>query len=125
LLLFRLFMQGVRPAEAAVFFQLQLVRNCAFVFGGGVVALLAVLAGKGDDISHEKDLDLKQSKNCRRAHQPGGSLHDSFLTGSLTDRNQSVQAISLNNFSDSACADSTSAFADGEAETFLHGNGRD
>jgi hypothetical protein len=82
--LFGFFMQGVGSAKAAVFFQLQLVRNSALVFCGGVVALLAVFAGKSDDVSHENDLDLKQSKNCRRAHQPGGSLHDSFLTGRRT-----------------------------------------
>ena len=39
-------------AEAAVLFELQLCRGSLLVFGGGIVSLLALGTGKGDDVSH-------------------------------------------------------------------------
>ncbi len=50
--LFCFLVRRVRLAERTELLQLQLVRNSALVFCGGVVPLLAVLAGEGDDISH-------------------------------------------------------------------------
>jgi len=42
----------MRTTEAAVFFELQLFRGRLFVFCGGIVSLLALGAGKSNDISH-------------------------------------------------------------------------
>jgi hypothetical protein len=39
-------------AEAAVFLELQLLRRILLVLGGGIVSLLALSAGKGDNVSH-------------------------------------------------------------------------
>jgi hypothetical protein len=39
-------------AEAAVFLELQLLRRVLLVLGRRVVSLLALRAGKGNDISH-------------------------------------------------------------------------
>jgi hypothetical protein len=39
-------------AEAAVLLELQLLRRVLLVLGGGIVALLTLGAGKGDDVSH-------------------------------------------------------------------------
>ena len=39
-------------AEAAVLLELQLLRRILLVLGGGIVSLLALGAGEGDDVSH-------------------------------------------------------------------------
>jgi hypothetical protein len=39
-------------AEAAVLLELQLLRRILLVLGSGIVSLLALGAGKGDDVSH-------------------------------------------------------------------------
>jgi hypothetical protein len=49
-------MQRVRPAKGTELSQLQLMWNSALILGGGVVALPAFLAGKGDNISHPGSL---------------------------------------------------------------------
>ena len=46
------FVRRMRLAERAVFLQLELVRHGLLVFGRGVVALLAALAGQRDGVSH-------------------------------------------------------------------------
>jgi hypothetical protein len=38
--------------EAAILFELQLLRCVLFVLCGGIVSLLALSAGKGNDVSH-------------------------------------------------------------------------
>jgi len=45
-------MRSVSPAEAAKLLELQLLRGVLFVLGGRIIALLALGAGKRDDISH-------------------------------------------------------------------------
>ena len=45
-------MRRVNTAEAAVLLELQLLRRAFLVLGGRIVSLLALGAGKGDDISH-------------------------------------------------------------------------
>jgi len=39
-------------AEAAILLELQLLRRVLLVLGGGIVSLLALGAGEGDDVSH-------------------------------------------------------------------------
>ena len=45
-------MRSMRAAKTTVLFELQLLRGRLFVFSGGIVSLLALGAGKSDDISH-------------------------------------------------------------------------
>ena len=45
-------MRRMGVAEAAVLLEFQFLRGILFVFGGGIVSLLALGAGKGDDVSH-------------------------------------------------------------------------
>jgi hypothetical protein len=42
----------VGTAESAVFLELQLLRRVLLILGRGVVSLLALGAGKGNDVSH-------------------------------------------------------------------------
>ena len=44
--------RSMGPAEAAVLLELQFLRRVFLVLGGGIVSLLALGAGKGDDVSH-------------------------------------------------------------------------
>jgi hypothetical protein len=43
---------SVGAAEAAEFLELQLLRRVLLVFGGRIISLLALGAGKRDDVSH-------------------------------------------------------------------------
>ena len=45
-------MQGMGPAKATVFTELKLLRSILLVFGCRVVALLALTARQGNDVSH-------------------------------------------------------------------------
>jgi len=45
-------MWSVSAAEAAVLFEFQLLRRVLLVFGGCIITLLALGAGKRDDVSH-------------------------------------------------------------------------
>jgi hypothetical protein len=51
-LLLAFLMRSVSAAEAAEFLELQLLRRVFLVFGGRVIALLALGAGKRDYVSH-------------------------------------------------------------------------
>jgi len=44
--------QGMRPTKRTVLLHFQLMRNGPFIFGRCIVALLALLAGKRNNISH-------------------------------------------------------------------------
>jgi hypothetical protein len=45
-------MRSVGATEAAKLLELQLLRGILLVFGGRIIALLALGAGKRDDVSH-------------------------------------------------------------------------
>ena len=45
-------MHGVRPAKGTKLFQLKFMRDCPFVLGRGVIALLTIFTGKSYNVSH-------------------------------------------------------------------------
>ena len=51
-------MRSMCLAERTIFFQFQLMRNSPFILSRCIVALLTVLAGKRDDISHSGDPNI-------------------------------------------------------------------
>jgi hypothetical protein len=58
-------------AEPAVLVELQLLRGVLLVLGSGIVALFALGATKGDDVSRHVFVLLKQISTVNRQSRPG------------------------------------------------------
>jgi len=92
------------PAETTVLVELQLIWSIPFVFCCGVVPLLALGAGKGDNVTHSAYLlNLPSAK-------PEGS--DSLR----------IIAVLLDNFTHHTGTYCTATFADCKAQFFVHGD---